>query len=220
MKSVRLWFEKTGLAKYISHLDLNRCMMRAVRRAGIPLWYTEGFNPHPYMNFLMPLPLGQEGRREPLDMKIEGDMDNPEIMTSLNAVLPDGIRICEVCEPVCAGCEIAAARYEVTAGFDCAEKAESFCRGASAVIEGGELNAEKKSKKGIVTVNLCKLTRSFTAGVQGEIVKISAVLAAGNSSNLNCDLLMNTLYAKTEINPIVTRCVRTELLKENGEKFD
>ena len=47
MKSVRIWFEKRGLAIYTSHLDMNRCLTRAVRRANIPLWYTEGFNPHP-----------------------------------------------------------------------------------------------------------------------------------------------------------------------------
>ncbi len=69
MKSVRIWFEKRGLAIYTSHLDMNRCLTRAVRRANIPLWYTEGFNPHPYITFLLPLPLGQEGRREPLDIR-------------------------------------------------------------------------------------------------------------------------------------------------------
>ena len=49
MREVRLRFSKTGRLKYISHLDINRAMSRALKRAGIPLWYTEGFNPHPYM---------------------------------------------------------------------------------------------------------------------------------------------------------------------------
>ena len=51
MQCVRIWFRKTGRVKYVSHLDIMRCMTRAVRRAQIPLWYTEGFNPHPYLNF-------------------------------------------------------------------------------------------------------------------------------------------------------------------------
>lgn len=51
MREVRLRFSKTGRLKYISHLDINRVMSRALKRAGIPLWYTEGFNPHPYMSF-------------------------------------------------------------------------------------------------------------------------------------------------------------------------
>ncbi|MGN0568507.1 MAG: TIGR03936 family radical SAM-associated protein, partial [Acutalibacteraceae bacterium] len=48
MKNVRLWYKKQGAAKYASHLDLVRCFSRAVRRAGIPICYTEGFNPKPY----------------------------------------------------------------------------------------------------------------------------------------------------------------------------
>ena len=68
MKPVRILLKKTGLAIYISHLDMNRCLSRAVIRAKIPLWYTEGFNPKPYLNFLCPLALGQEGLAEPLDL--------------------------------------------------------------------------------------------------------------------------------------------------------
>ncbi|MBQ9964192.1 MAG: DUF2344 domain-containing protein, partial [Clostridia bacterium] len=58
---MRITFSKTGSARYISHLDLNRTMTRAVRRAGLPIWYTEGFNRHPYLTFAAPLSLGYEG---------------------------------------------------------------------------------------------------------------------------------------------------------------
>ena len=79
MKSVRIWFKKAGLAVYISHLDMNRCFSRAVIRARLPLWYTEGFNPKPYLNFLAPLPLGQVGLLEPLDIRIVGEITFEEI---------------------------------------------------------------------------------------------------------------------------------------------
>lgn len=45
MVKVRAVFEKKGRAKYISHLDLNRCIQRTIKRSGLPIWYTEGFNP-------------------------------------------------------------------------------------------------------------------------------------------------------------------------------
>ncbi|MBQ9078281.1 MAG: DUF2344 domain-containing protein, partial [Ruminococcus sp.] len=51
MNRVRAVFEKKDRAKYISHLDLNRCMRRIFRRSGLPIWYTEGYNPHPYYAF-------------------------------------------------------------------------------------------------------------------------------------------------------------------------
>ena len=60
MRCVRVWFHKTGPIRYISHLDLMRTMTRAIRRSRIPLWYTEGFNPHPYMTFALPLSLGMQ----------------------------------------------------------------------------------------------------------------------------------------------------------------
>ena len=67
MRNVRIRFSKTGRARYISHLDLSRVMQRSLRRAGIPLWYTEGFNRHPYVTFAAPLSLGFEGLQETMD---------------------------------------------------------------------------------------------------------------------------------------------------------
>ena len=70
MKEIRIRFKKTGRAKFISHLDLTRTMIRAVRRAGIPVWYTEGFNRHPYVTFAAPLSLGFEGLNECMDTRL------------------------------------------------------------------------------------------------------------------------------------------------------
>ena len=70
--TVRIFFSKSGRARYISHLDLNRTMTRAVRRAGLPIWYTEGFSRHPYLTFAAPLSLGFEGERETMDLRLAG----------------------------------------------------------------------------------------------------------------------------------------------------
>lgn len=220
MKSVRIWFEKRGLAIYTSHLDMNRCLTRAVRRANIPLWYTEGFNPHPYITFLLPLPLGQEGRREPLDIRIEDDeMPFAEIVDRLNAVMPEGIRMLEACEPVCKSNQIAAAEYEITTEFASEGEAEGFAACAAAVMASGVLNAEKRSKKGIKTVNLCDMTRSFDCRVEGCTVHTSAVLAAGSSVNLNAELLMNALFAEFAAKPERNEISRLRLLLEDLTEF-
>ena len=92
MRSVRLWFNKKDTAKYISHLDMTRCMTRAFRRTDIPLWYTEGFNPHPYLVFGLSLPLGVEALREPLDIRLNDDnypMDR--VVEQLNSVMVPGM---------------------------------------------------------------------------------------------------------------------------------
>jgi len=221
MKSVRIWFKKDGLAIYISHLDMNRCMTRAVRRAEIPLWYTEGFNPHPYMTFLMPLPLGQSGMREPLDIKIEqDDITFKQIKEKLNAVMPEGIEIVDVCKPLMKSNEIAAAEYQIITEFSSQGEAEGFAAGAQQIIASGVLNAEKRSKKGIKTVNLCDFVRSFEAEVSDSTVIAKAVLASGNSVNLNPDLLMTALFAQFNAQPEKNEIIRTKLLTDDLALFE
>ena len=58
MQSVRMVFAKEGRAVFISHLDLLRCVSRAFGRANLPVRYTQGFNPQPYLVFSPPLSLG------------------------------------------------------------------------------------------------------------------------------------------------------------------
>jgi radical SAM-linked protein len=220
MYDLRLFLSKKGRIKFVSHLDMFRMMQRTVRRADIPLWYTEGFNPHPYMTFLMPLPLGQSGMKEPLDIRIEGEMSFGEIKKRLNSVMPEGIEIVDVAKPEHKPNEIDAAEYELDIRFEDAVKAEAFSSGAEKIIEGGVLNAEKRSKKGIKTVNLCELVRSFEATAQGETVFIKTVLAAGNTVNLNAELLLNALLSELSAEDIDRNIVRTKLLREDLSIFE
>lgn len=221
MKSVRIWYKKSGLAIYTSHLDMNRCFTRLVTRAKIPIWYTEGFNPHPYMTFLMPLPLGQVGMREPIDIKIEDDeMTFGELQKKLNAVMPEGLEIVKVSKPVNKPNEIAAGEYEIETVFLTDGEAEGFAAGVNAIMESGVLNAEKRTKKGIKTVNLCEMVRNFECEAKGNTVYTKAVLAAGNTVNLNADLLMNSLFAEFAAEPERNFIIRTKLLTENGSVFE
>ena len=220
MNSVRLWYEKKGLTIYTSHLDMNRCFTRAVRMADIPLWYTEGFNPHPYMTFLLPLPLGTVGVREPIDIRTEKDMPKEEIMARLNAVLPDGIKIVDVTDPVNKVNEIVSARYIVDMVFANEGEAEGFAAGVNAVMESGELMAEKRSKRGIKTVNLCEMVSSFSAESEGVNVSINTVLATGTQVNLNATLLVDTLCNEFGADPEKIRITRTDIYMPESRNFE
>ena len=87
MKPMRLFYEKTDTAKYISHLDINRCMQRAMKRAGIPLWFTEGFNPHAYLTFPLPLALGYESVYECVDFRLVEEMSEEEIVSIFESMM-------------------------------------------------------------------------------------------------------------------------------------
>lgn len=190
MRSVRIWFSKFSRAKYISHLDLMRFMSRAVRRAGIPLWYTEGFNPHPYMTFALPLSLGTESKCESMDIRIEGEISNDEIMERLSASMPEGIEITAVTEPQMKPSEISLGEYEIE--FFC-ENPEEFSKSLMDILSGKELLVKKIGKSGRKKVekeiNILDNIDSFTCTYNEKSVVLTIVLPAGNSVNINPSLL-------------------------------
>ena len=110
---MRIVFTKEANARFISHLDLVRCFTRIFSRADIPVSHTQGFNPHPYLTFALPLSLGQSSDCEFMDIRIEGDMTDGEVMDRLNAVLPEGVKILSAAAPVHDAKEIEKAQYFV-----------------------------------------------------------------------------------------------------------
>lgn len=223
MRSVRLNFSKTGRAIYISHLDLNRMMSRAVRRAQLPMWYTEGFNPHPYIAFALPLSLGQESDCEYMDIRIEGDMTNTEIKDRLNATLPEGIKILSVGTPVHDAKEIAAAQYFSKIIFATEEEASFFCEKAEELMNMEELIAEKPGKKGhrkiMKQVNLIEMIYDKKITCSGNIVNLQCSLAAGNTQNLNPTLLVETIENCAQVYHKQQYVVRKKLITKNNEVF-
>ena len=112
MRTVRIWFRKIGTTRFISHLDLTRCMSRAIHRAKIPLWYTQGFNPRALLTFALPLSLGVAGERESVDIKLEDDnLSNEELLERLNAAMPDDLPVFAVTDPVMKPGKIAYASF-------------------------------------------------------------------------------------------------------------
>jgi radical SAM family uncharacterized protein/radical SAM-linked protein len=90
----RFSFSKTGNLKYLSHLELVKVITRAVRRAGLPVMFSQGHHPLPRLSFCQPLPVGLESMDEYMDIELEGDSPAPErIADLLNATLPAGIKV-------------------------------------------------------------------------------------------------------------------------------
>lgn len=90
---IRLLFEKTGTAVWMSHLDLMRVFQRSFKRAGLPLTHTKGFNPRPSVSIALPLSVGVESQCELLDFDLEGEpVPEEEILGRLNACLVPGVK--------------------------------------------------------------------------------------------------------------------------------
>lgn len=194
MREVRLIFSKTDRCKYISHLDINRCMARAFARAQVPLWFTEGFNPHPYMSFSLPLSLGVESCCESVDLRIVGDISNSELKENINKMLPTGIQIVDVVDDFRDSSEIAFSDYVYKFEFKDNEQALMKIK---KVLDSDEILAEKKAKKGkrriVKETNIKPFIDKYNISIRDKDIILNIRLAAGIEKNLNPTLLFDTI---------------------------
>lgn len=220
MREVRLRFSKEGRLKYISHLDINRAMSRAFKRADIPLWYTQGFNPHPYMSFSLPLSLGVESLCESVDIRIVGDISNEEIKNRMNAVLPDGLKIRDVYTDFRDCAEIAYCDYVFELSF---ADNDIAARAIRDVFEADEIPALKKAKQGrrrvMKEMDIKQFINRFNISVRNDLVIINARLCAGQDKNLNPSLLLDTILRLAELDFEWKSISRIALLDSEFKEF-
>lgn len=220
MRSVRLFFTKEGLTRYISHLDLMRCFSRAIKRAKIDIWYTEGYNPRPYMNFSLPLNLGTESLCETLDIRTNDEMPFEEIKCRLNSVLPEGIKITACAAPVHKAEEICFADYEIS--FDCSD-AEKALKYISERLEGEEILVEKKAKQGrkriLKQVNIRENIKSYELTQKGKVLKLSMNVCAGMKNNTNITLLVDALTKEIKDSVESVRVVKRKMYTQDMKEF-
>lgn len=213
---VRAVFEKKDRAKYISHLDLNRCMLRTFRRSRLPVWYTEGFNPHPYYSFALALSLGFESNCEILDFNLNEDIPFDEVRDRLNAVMPYGMRIVSVSEQKKKITEIAKAEYSFSLVSDDVD--ELFSK-VNELINQQEILTEKKTKKGIRTVDIKPDMEILSIEKSENSVDVVMRLPAGTQTNYNPTLFFDALKNFTDIPFEPCKICRTGILCENNEIF-
>lgn len=217
---IRIFFTKTGMAKYISHLDLMRCMSRAFKRAQIPLWFTEGFNPHLFMTFARPLSLGQESLCEVVDVRLVGEMTFKEMQTRMNDALPRDITVVGVAKPVHKPSEIAVAEYEIKLFSD---SPDALCDCIKSGFAAPQITVLKKAKQGRKKIekeiDIKPNILSFEATPQGVYVLLNVSLTAGDQNNINPTLLLSALTNGFPSEIENTEILKTKILLENGEQF-
>lgn len=190
MSKKRLKFSKTGMGKFISHLDLLRTFTRAIHRAELPVRYSQGFNPHQLITFSLPLPIGVTSETEFVDIDFEDTAADSEIMTKLNENLPPDIKILSVSAVSCKANDIVEARYMID--IDAKEminkdKIENF-------FNQENIPAVKKTKKGEKEVNLREYIRDWKiVNIDKKEVSLDITLSAGGTANIKPDILLAKL---------------------------
>ena len=89
-------FGKQPRLRFISHLDLQRFFQRAVNRTGLPIAWSQGFNPHPVMSFGSALALGWTSEYEVIDIKLSAPMGRKRTEDAVRAALPEDLPVLEV----------------------------------------------------------------------------------------------------------------------------
>ena len=220
MQEIRLRFSKTDTAKYISHLDINRAFQRALSRAKIELWYIEGFNPHPYMSFSLPLSLGVESLCENVDIRILNDISPEEIKNKMNAVLPSGIRIVDVYDDFMDSSEIAYSDYVYKFEF---KDNETALKKIEDVLNQDEILALKKGKKGkkriMKETDIKQFIDKYNISIRDNQIVLNIRLLAGPDKNLNPSLLFDTIIRLIDMDFEYKSISRIRLLTKDLKEY-
>lgn len=195
-KTVRIKFCKIGNLQFISHLDLQRTFHRILVRAGIPMWYTKGFNPHAKLVFGAPLPVGCESMCEMADLRIERKITFDEIKRQLNEQLTDEMYVLDVYKPENKFNDIAYADYTITLhGSYCSEDTAKDIN----ALFSSPINMIKKTKSGEKEVDITKFIKSICVTYADGTISIKTVLSTGSSENLNPEYLISAMREKLSI---------------------
>ena len=193
MNKLRMLFSKTGRAIYISHLDVMRTMQRAFLRAGLPLKYSEGFNPHAQISVLLPLSVCVSSVCELMDFSLSEDIPLEELPPRLNAALPEGIEVAAVYEAESKVKNLKwleiGGRFEYDTEVPEMSELESFFAQPEIVIK-------KRTKRGEGESDIKPGIRSLSFEKDDGAVLLRAVISA-QEPTINPELLVSALRQKS-----------------------
>ena len=218
MDKLRLRFEKTGRAVYISHLDLMHTMQRAFSRAGYSLKYSEGFNPHPQISIALPLSVGTGSLCELMDFRLKEEPELAALPEKLTTVMPEGIRVLEVYEPERKTALLKWLAVEGFFAYDTRNAAE-MTEKLAAFFSREALVITKKTKRGVGESDIRPGIRgvSFAPGEGGVTVR---ALVSAQEPTINPELLAEALrQLAPEIAPDFARFTRLETYDADMKVF-
>ena len=211
MFKLRFCFEKNGTSAYISHLDLMKALQRSFVRAGIPVKYSQGFNPHIEMSIVVPLSTGYETRCDLCDLDLVVDELPDNFVESLNAVMPRGMKVLHAGAADRPVREIAYCSYEIILPKGDAD--------AMKTLFEQPVTLEKRSKRGRREVNLQDYIKQLEFAAEGENTVCRCILTAGNDP-LNPMYLTQALKNAGLVEEDATaKYIRTGILDENCQIF-
>jgi radical SAM-linked protein len=205
----RMKLQKTGELRYISHLDWQKLLYSSIRKAGIKINFTQGFNPGPKLSLAVALPLFIIGEGEYADMELQEDIPPEEIKKRLNEILPENSKILKIVKISKAEISIDKAVYwaKYTAFPIDPEKVEKI--NLKSIVKNHLLKdniiIEKNSKKGLKKIDIRPAIHTLIVDESNGQYKLDFILKAGQeitSKKPDCtiEILSSTLRADDFLN--------------------
>lgn len=193
-------------------------MQRAIKRSKIPVWYSQGFNPHIYLNFPLALSLGVSSRTEFMDFAVTEDVDCGRIRDMLNEKMPEGLSIISVGEPVHPNKDIGFAEYIIRLKSDAG--ADRMLEELEKMMSMDVIEIDKRSKsKGTVKIDVKPHFNIIKAETDGDCLVVFIRLPAGLVLNINSNVFIDTFSSVSGIKFSNVYAERTKILLADGEKF-
>ncbi len=182
IQRMRVTFATDDTVKYVGHLDMARAWERAIRRARLPLAYTQGFNPQARMHFAAALPVGFTGQAEILDVFLDEELAADRFLAQLAPALPSGIRL-QAATPVprewpSLQAAVRAAAYQVAVETD--ESDDAFAARLASFMARADAWRERRRGKDVTRYDLrplvltlyhtgrCEIGQSFETEMRAE----------------------------------------------------
>lgn len=213
MSKLRVTFKKGENMRYAGHLDVLRTFSRTLRRFDFPLKYSEGFNPHPIMTFILPTGVGVTSDCEIVDIGITDAVEEKTFIEQFNSVSQkDSLTVVNAETTDTTMPTISKANYivKILNGNDITKEE------IEKTIELPEIMVEKKSKKQTKEVNLKEFLFDYSVDVlEDNIILLKLTLSAGNTSNIKPSLFVSGLASVCErLNPLYVLPHRTQYIFE------
>ena len=205
---IRIKYTKTGVLKYIGHLDMMRYFQKLLRRSGMDIGFTQGYSPHPEISIALPLGIGVTSEAEYMDVTVNSCGHSAEMIELLNKDQVEGVRVLsfrQVPDGRRSNCMaiVSAARYQAT--FSGSMKAEISSR--KLVIEErlqdmlaqSSIIIRKKTKRSDGDADIRPLV--YEAQSVASLSSIELLLAAGSANSLNPDTFMRAFAEHCGIEP-------------------
>ena len=211
-------FEKSERVRHIGHLDIQRAVQRGLRRSGLPVAYSNGFNPHILVAFASALSTGASGKREIMDVTMAEEVSEAEFLEKMNRAMPPEMQLSEARRvddrhpALTAG--LRAAMYEIR--FRDGEQGKRLSAAIPSMMEQEHITAVRKTKSGMKECDI----KPLIYALRGDERAVYATLALTEKETCKPGMLMDALKQAAGMDAaeeVRTLVVRTALLGENEE---